>query len=308
VDGLQGPSQRFGGINLNLQLLFNGISLGAVYALIAVGFALVFSILKFSNFAHGGMISASAYIAYFFQAAFPETPPLWLTIIFTSIASLVVALLLDTICYRNIRKKNSPTIYYFVASITFGILIEQILNVFYGKASYGFPRMFEKTSIQLFGAKVSTLDAVMLAISIGILVVLMIIIEKTKLGLAIRAVSIDSHTGRLMGINSGLVIVFTFALAGLLAGVSGTLLGMKYSVYPTLGSSMVVKGFIASTIGGLGSLPGAIIAAILLGIVEMISVYNLGSSVTPVLLFGIMLLFLFVRPQGISGKFAQDKV
>jgi branched-chain amino acid transport system permease protein len=254
------------------------------------------------------MISASAYIAYFFQAAFPETPPLWLTIIFTSIASLVVALLLDTICYRNIRRKNSPTIYYFVASITFGILIEQILNVFYGKASYGFPRMFEKTSIQLLGAKVSTLDAVMLAISIGILAVLMVIIEKTKLGLAIRAVSIDSHTGRLMGINSGLVIVFTFALAGLLAGVSGTLLGMKYSVYPTLGSSMVVKGFIASTIGGLGSLPGAIIAAILLGIVEMIAVYNLGSSVTPVLLFGIMLFFLFVRPQGISGKFAQDKV
>ncbi len=293
---------------MNLQLLFNGISLGAVYALIAVGFALVFSILKFSNFAHGGMISASAYIAYFFQASFKEAPPIWMTILFTSIMSLLIALLLDTICYRNIRKKNSPTIYYFVASITFGILIEQILNVFYGKASYGFPRMFEKTSLEVLGAKISTLDAVILAISIAILVVLMIIIEKTKLGLAIRAVSIDSHTGRLMGINSGLVIVFTFALAGLLAGVSGTLLGMKYSVYPTLGSSMVVKGFIASTIGGLGSLPGAIIAAILLGIVEMISVYNLGSSVTPVLLFGIMLFFLFVRPQGISGKFAQDKV
>ena len=293
---------------MNLQLLFNGISLGAVYALIAVGFALVFSILKFSNFAHGGMISASAYIAYFFQAAFPKAPPIWMTILFTSIMSLIIALLLDTICYRNIRKKNSPTIYYFVASITFGILIEQILNVFYGKASYGFPRMFEKTSMEVIGAKISTLDAVMLAISIVILVVLMLIIEKTKLGLAIRAVSIDSHTGRLMGINSGLVIVFTFALAGLLAGVSGTLLGMKYSVYPTLGSSMVVKGFIASTIGGLGSLPGAIIAAILLGIVEMIAVYYLGSSVTPVLLFGIMLFFLFVRPQGISGKFAQDKV
>ena len=293
---------------MNLQLLFNGISLGAVYALIAVGFALVFSILKFSNFAHGGMISASAYIAYFFQAAFPKAPPIWMTIIFTSIMSLIIALLLDTICYRNIRKKNSPTIYYFVASITFGILIEQILNVFYGKASYGFPRMFQKTSLEVLGAKISTLDAVMLAISIVILFVLMIIIEKTKLGLAIRAVSIDSHTGRLMGINSGLVIVFTFALAGLLAGVSGTLLGMKYSVYPTLGSSMVVKGFIASTIGGLGSLPGAIVAALILGVVEMISVYNLGSSVTPVLLFGIMLFFLFVRPQGISGKFAQDKV
>lgn len=293
---------------MNLQLIFNGISLGAVYALIAVGFALVFSILKFSNFAHGGMISASAYIAYFFQASFANTPPLWLTITVTSIACLCIALLLDTIGYRKIRKKNSPTIYYFVTSITFAILIEQILTVFYGQTSYGFPQIFETTSFKVLGATISTLDFVMLAISIGILVVLMIIIEKTKLGLAIRAVSIDSHTGRLMGINSGLVIVFTFALAGMLAGVSGTLLGMKYSVYPSLGSSMVVKGFIASTIGGLGSLSGAIIAAILLGVVEMILNYNLSSSVTPVILFGIMLLFLFIRPQGISGKFAQDKV
>jgi branched-chain amino acid transport system permease protein len=94
----------------------------------------------------------------------------------------------------------------------------------------------------------------------------------------------------------------------MLAGVSGTLLGMKYSVYPSLGSSMVVKGFIASTIGGLGSLSGAIIAAILLGVAEMFLNYSLGSTITPVILFGIMLLFLFIRPQGISGKFAQDKV
>lgn len=302
------PFQRYGGVNLNLQLIFNGISLGAVYALIAVGFALVFSILKFSNFAHGGMISASAYIAYFFQASFETPPPLWLTITVTSIASLCIALILDTVGYRNIRKKNSPNIYYFVMSITFAILIEQILTVFFGQTSYGFPQIFEKTSFEALGATISTLDFVMLLISMGILAVLIVIINKTKLGLAIRAVSIDSHTGRLMGINSGLVIVFTFVLAGILAGVSGTLLGMKYSVYPTLGSSMVVKGFIASTIGGLGSLSGAIIAAILLGVVEMLSVYNLGSSVTPVILFAIMLLFLFIRPQGISGKFAQDKV
>jgi len=110
-----------------------------------------------------------------------------------------------------------------------------------------------------------------------------------------------------MGINSDVVIIFTFLLAGILAGVSGTLLGIKYSVYPSLGSSMVVKGFIASVIGGLGSLGGAIAAAILLGVVEIVLVYYLGSSVTPAILFGIMLVFLLLRPQGISGKFSQDK-
>ena len=293
---------------MNLQLIFNGISLGAVYALIAVGFAIVFSILKFSNFAHGGMISACTYIAYFFQASFAKTPPLWVTIVVTSIAGLFIALILDTIGYRSVRRKNSPNIYYFVTSITFAILIEQILTVFFGKTSYGFPAMFEKKSFEVLGANISTLDFVILLISIAILIVLMLVIEKTKLGLAIRAVSIDSKTGRLMGINSGSVIIFTFALAGILAGISGTLLGMKYSVYPGLGGSMLVKGVIASTIGGLGSMSGAIIAALLLGVIEMLSVYNLGSSVTPVILFGIMLLFLFIRPQGISGKYAQDKV
>jgi branched-chain amino acid transport system permease protein len=139
------------------------------------------------------------------------------------------------------------------------------------------------------------------------LIALVLIINRTKLGLAIRTVAIDSRASRLMGINSAVVITFTFVLAGLLAGVSGVLLGIKYSVYPTLGPSMMVKGFIASVIGGLGSLAGAIAAAVLLGLVEMILTYFLGSSITPALLFGIMLLFLFVRPQGIAGKFTQDK-
>ncbi|MEG0778404.1 MAG: branched-chain amino acid ABC transporter permease [Oscillospiraceae bacterium] len=293
---------------MSIQLIVNGISLGAVYALIAVGFALVFSILKFSNFAHGGMISASAYIAYFFYSAGGQPKPLWLVLLVAGVGGIIVALILDTICYRRIRKQNSPSIYYFVASITFAILIEQILTVFYGKTTYGFPPMFKSTTFVMFGLTFSVMDFVILLITVLILVLLIIVIEKTKIGLAIRAVAIDSTTGRLMGINSSLVIIVVFALAGLLAGVSGTLLGMKYSAFPALGSSMMVKGFIASVIGGLGSLSGAIIAAILLGVLEMVFVYFLGSSVTPALLFGIMLLFLFVRPQGISGKFAQDKV
>ena len=285
---------------MSLQLIVNGISLGAVYALIAVGFALVFSILKFSNFAHGGMISAAAYIAYFFYASFETPPSLWVTLLFTAVVSLGVALLLD--------KNNSPNIYYFVASITFAILIEQILTVFFGKTSYGFPGMFEVASVRLLGASFATMDLVVLAVSIAMLVVLMLLINRTKIGLAIRAVAINPRASRLMGINSGFIVLFTFALAGFLAGVSGTLLGIKYSVYPALGSSMMVKGFIASVIGGLGSLSGAIAAAILLGVIEMVSIYFLGSSVTPAILFGIMLVFLFLRPQGISGKFAQDKV
>lgn len=292
---------------MNLQLIINGISLGAVYALIAVGFAIVFSVLKFSNFAHGGMISASAYIAFFFQRSFDTPPPLWVTIVFTSVMGMIIALTVDTLGYRQIRKKNSPALFYFLSSVTFAIFIEQFLNVFYGKNMYGFPPVFKTTTFQIAGITLSTLDMVILAVAVGLLIVLILIVHGTKLGLAIRTVAIDSRASRLMGINSAVVITFTFVLAGLLAGVSGVLLGIKYSVYPSLGPSMMVKGFIASVIGGLGSLGGAIAAAVLLGLVEMILIYFLGSSITPALLFGIMLLFLFVRPQGIAGKIRQDK-
>ncbi len=239
---------------MSVQLLVSGISLGAVYALIAVGFAIVFSILKFSNFAHGGMISACAFIGFFFQRMFVTPPPFLLTVVFTTVCGIVMSLFIDTIAYRRIRIKQAPNIYYFFLSV------------------------------------------------------LIYVINRTRVGLAIRAVAINPATSRLMGINSDRTIMLVFAIAGALAGVSGVLLGAKYSVYPTLGSSMMLKGFIASVIGGLGSLGGAITAAIGLGVIEIILTYFFGALSIPIFLFGIMLIFLAVRPEGISGKFAKDKV
>ena len=293
---------------MTFQLLISGISLGAVYALIAVGFAIVFSILKFSNFAHGGMISACAFIGYFFQSAFETTPPFAITVIFTTICGVLLALFIDTIAYRRIRKKQAPNIYYFLASITIAILIEQILSVFFGKNLYGYPNIFESTTFNIGSLRFSSIDTLILVISLAILAVLLYVINGTKIGLAIRTVAINPAASRLMGINADVIIIVVFAIAGALAGLSGVLLGMKYSVYPALGSSMMIKGFIASVIGGLGSLGGAIAAAIALGVVEIFLNYWIGSLSAPIVLFGIMLLFLAIRPDGISGKFAKDKV
>lgn len=293
---------------MTLQLLISGISLGSVYALIAVGFAIVFSILKFSNFAHGGMISACAFIGYFFQASFEEPPPFFVTVLFATVCGVALALFIDTVAYRRIRIKQAPNLYYFLASITFAILIEQILNVFFGKNIYAFPAVFSSTTFYIGSLRFSSIDTLILVISLAILAVLIFVINKTRIGLAIRAVAINPGTARLMGINSGVVIITVFSIAGALAGVSGVLLGAKYSVYPSLGATMMLKGFIASVIGGLGSLNGAIPAAILLGVVEMILTYYVGSLATPIFLFGIMLIFLVIRPEGIAGKFAKDKV
>ena len=291
-----------------LQLLINGICLGAVYALIAVGFAIVFSVLKFSNFAHGGMISACAFLGYFFQASFETPPPIWVTIIFSSVSGVIFALFLDTIAYRSIRRNKSPNIYYFLASLTMSIIITSILNIFFSKNPLAYPALFSSTTFSVGSLKISKMDTMILAVSVVLLVALMLLINKTKIGLAIRAVAINPETSKIMGINSSLIIIMVFSIAGCLAGVSGVLLGCKYGVYPDLGQTMMIKGFIASVIGGLGSLGGAIIAAFALGIIEMIWTYMFGSLSTPVMTFVVMLLFLFIRPQGISGKFSKEKV
>ena len=291
-----------------LQLLINGICLGAVYALIAVGFAIVFSVLKFSNFAHGGMISACAFLGYFFQASFETPPPIWVTIIFSSVSGVIFALFLDTIAYRSIRRNKSPNIYYFLASLTISIIITSILNIFFSKNPLAYPALFSSTTFSVGSLKISKMDIMILAVSVVLLVALMLLINKTKIGLAIRAVAINPETSKIMGINSSLIIIMVFSIAGCLAGVSGVLLGCKYGVYPDLGQTMMIKGFIASVIGGLGSLGGAIIAAFALGIIEMIWTYMFGSLSTPVMTFVVMLLFLFIRPQGISGKFSKEKV
>ena len=291
-----------------LQLLISGISLGSVYALIAVGFAVVFSNMKFSNFAHGGMISACAYIGFYFQRAFARTPHIALTILFTAICGVVLALLIDFVAYRRIRKKQAPNLYYFLASITFAILIEQILNVFFGKNTYAYPPIFEKNIFSIGSIRVASIDALILLVSLVILTILLLVMNKTKIGLAIRTVAINPETSRLMGINSDMVIMAVFIIAGALAGISGVLLGAKYSVYPSLGQSMMIKGFTASVIGGLGSLSGAISAALLLGVFEMYLTYYFGALVAPIFTFGIMLIFLAIRPEGIAGKFAKVKV
>jgi branched-chain amino acid transport system permease protein len=293
---------------MSIQLLISGISLGAVYALIAVGFALVFSVLKFSNFAHGGMISACAYIGYYFQRSFAVRPPIYVTILFTALVGVVLAVVIDLIAYRRIRIKQAPGIYYFLASITLSIMIVQILSVFYGKNLYAFPAIFEETTFHIGSIRFSSIDMLILGVSLVVLAILIFLIDRTRIGLAIRGVAINSQTSKLMGINSNVVIVAVFAIAGALAGISGVLLGLKYSVYPTLGSQMMLKGFVASVVGGLGSLTGAIIAAILLGIIEVFLTYFLGSLSTPIILFGVMLIFLAIRPEGIAGRFAKDKV
>ena len=292
---------------MSVQLIVNGISSGAVYALVGAGFALIFNVLKFSNLAHGGVISASAFAGFLFQANINPTPPFWLTALFACFAGVVVIFLVDLFGFYRLRKKNANRLFFFLMSITFGIFIEQILIANWGTMMFAFPSLFATPTGTLLGVTFSRLDMSILGIAIVLLLALVFLIERTRMGLAIRAVATDAKVSQLMGINASRIITITLLIAGALAGITGLMLGVRFSVFPALGPSIMLKGMIASVIGGLGSLSGTIFAAIMLGVIEIICTFYFGAEITPLLLFGIMLLFLLVRPQGIAGRFAQDK-
>lgn len=295
---------------MSIQQLINGISLGAVYALIAVGFALIFNILKFSNFSHGGVMTVTAYIGYLGAVIMKNytssTILVILTALIAAIAGGFVAVLVERLAFRRLRINKSPVIYYFVSSITMGILLENLVTIFAGSNFYSYPFKLGSETFKVGGVVVAASDFIMLMISAVVLTILVLILKKTKIGVAIRALSFDINTTALMGLDTNFVIMSTFFASGALGGLSGVFLGINYTLYPQLGK-LVVKGFVASVIGGLGSITGAVVGAILLGLTEVILIGLVGSGLTPVFVFAIMLIFLLLRPKGIAGSIVQEK-
>jgi len=292
---------------MSLQQLLNGVSLGSVYSIIAVGFALVFNILKFSNFSHGGVLTVTAYTGFLIATRFSLGLPL--TLFFTSLAGGVLAVLIERVAFRRLRRNKSPVIFFFVSSITMGILLENLITIAFSSNFYSYPKFFQRTILEWKGFHMAVTDFWMLVISLVVLGLLMGILYRTKLGVAIRALSMDPTTTLLMGANVDRIVVATFFVVGILGGIAGVFLGINYTLYPQLGQ-LIVKGFIASVIGGLGNLSGAVVGALLLGILEVIltGIEGIGSGLAPVVIFFITLIFLILRPQGIAGKIIQEKV
>ena len=287
-----------------IQQAVNGISLGAVYALIAVGFAMVFNVLKFSNFSHGGVLGTGAYLGY--MAALYLKLPFILILLVGTFTGALVAVGVEFVAFRSIRKKRGQLVYFFVTSVTMLMLLEQILVIFFGASFYTYPKMISTTSFSLSGINFSVLYLVMMAISILAFGILAWALKYTRIGIAIRAASNDMITTNLMGVNVDFIVMATFFVSGMLGGLSGVLLGMAYTLYPQIGQ-LVVKGFIACVLGGLGSIMGAAWGAIALAIVEVFLIATMGAGLSPVVIFAIMVAFLLIRPQGFSGVSFQEK-
>jgi branched-chain amino acid transport system permease protein len=292
-------------MQLFIQLAINAISLGGVYGLIALGFALVFGVLKFSNWSHGGVIMVSAYAGYFSAGVLKL--PFLPSLLVSMIAGGLLAVLIEKVAIRPIRLKNGPIIYFFVTSITMSLLLTSLVQATIGYTFYIFPPMLGKSVIRLGGVTVSTLNLLILGTVVVSITALSYILKRTRVGIAIRAASNDLRAAGLMGIDIDTIVSVTFFMAGALAGMAGLFAGISYTVYPQM-NELMVKGFVAAVIGGLGSMPGAILGAILLGIIETMVTIFWTSSLSPIVSLVVLFVLLIFRPRGIAGIIVPDKV
>ena len=287
-----------------LQQLINGLSIGSIYALMAVGYSLVYSILNFSNFAHGGVIMLGAYFGLYAVNLFGM--PFLGSLIVAAVLAGFVAVTLEKVAYSPLRRRNAPPLYFIISAMGASIFPENLVVVTIGPTFKTYPELIDKTPISLGSISISKLDLLMFAVAAASLIILVFIIEKTKVGLAIRACSYSARGSSLMGVNVNRIIFVIFLLGGVLAGIAGMLFGMKYTVYPQIGI-ITNKSFIAAVFGGLGSLPGAVIGSLLLGIIETFGVAYISSSYRDLIAFVLLIIVLVFKPSGIMGKITEDK-
>ncbi len=287
-----------------LQQLINGLSIGSVYALMAVGYSLVYSIMNFSNFAHGGVIMLGAYIGFFAMSMFGLPFPV--AFVVSTVGAALLAIGIERVAYQPLRKRKAPFLYFIISAMGVSIFLENFVIAAIGPNFRTYPEVFESLPLKLGSLSLGRIDLVMFVISAITLGLLIYFVEFTKTGMAIRATAYNERASALMGVNTNQVILIVFGLGGALAGIAGMLFGMKYTVYPQIGF-ITMKAFIAAVFGGLGSLPGAVIGAILLGIIETFTSGYLSSQYRDLIAFALLIFVLVVRPMGIMGKMNEDK-
>jgi branched-chain amino acid transport system permease protein len=289
-----------------VQQLINGISIGSIYALIALGYTMVYGIIKLINFAHGDVFFVGAYTGYFAAKA---GLGLILSLVLAMVVCGVLGVIIERLAYKPLR--NAARIVILITAIGVSFLLENLGITFLGPQAQGFPEIVKKTDFTLFGGVViDSIQIIVLVVTVILMAVLQYIVHRTKIGKAMRAVSYDMEAARLMGINVDSTISATFAIGSALAGAAGVVFAVMYpSVDPLMGIIPGLKAFIAAVLGGIGIIPGALVGGLLLGVVETgvqsipgMSLWRDGVA------FGILILILIFKPTGLFGKNVREKV
>lgn len=291
-----------------LTFLINGISLGSVYALIALGYTMVYGIAKMLNFAHGDVIMVGAFATYTVCSTMGLSPVLGVLVAVVLCTTLGVVI--EKIAYKPLRKASSP-LAVLITAIGVSYFLQNVALLIFGSNMKSFSSVVPLNSVKLFGGQITISGETIVTIvtCIIIMAVLMLFINKTKAGQAMLAVSEDKGAAQLMGINANATITLTFAIGSALAAVAGVLLCSAYpSLTPYTGSMPGIKAFVAAVFGGIGSIPGAFIGGILLGVIENLAKAYISSQLSDAIVFAVLIVVLLVKPTGLLGKNIQEKV
>ena len=288
-----------------LNYLISGISLGRVYAIIALGYTMVYGIAKMLNFAHGDVIMVGAYVVFYSTAAgMPAIPAVLLSVVICTVLGMVI----EAVAYRPLRSAASP-LAVLITAIGVSYLLQNLALLFWSSNTKSFTSVVKIPALKVAGLNISGETMVTILACIVIVVGLTLFINKTKPGQAMLAVSEDKGAAQLMGINVNATIALTFAIGSGLAATAGVLLCSAYpSLTPYTGSMPGIKAFVAAVFGGIGSIPGAMIGGILLGIIEIFGKAYISSQMADAIVFAVLIVVLLVKPTGLLGKQIQEKV
>ena len=288
-----------------LSNLISGLSLGSIYALIALGYTIVYGIAKMLNFAHGDIIMVGAFTIIVSISTCGL--PVWVALILSVVMCTVLGVVTERVAYKPLRKSEPLTV--LITAIGVSYLLQNLALLIFGSSQKSFPSIFDISSVHIGDLSMSGESVVTLAVTIIIMIALSLFINKTRAGKAMRAVSEDKEAAELMGISVNKTISLTFAIGSALAAVAGVFYGATYGfIGPYTGSMPGIKAFVAAVFGGIGSIPGAMIGGLLLGVLESLSKAYISTELSDAIVFASLIVVLLVKPTGLLGKVIKEKV
>ena len=282
----------------------NGLNIGSIYALIALGYTMVYGIAKLINFAHGDVIMVGAYISFI---SMKFGLPWWLAVIISIVACAILGVVMEKVAYKPLRKASRISL--LITAIGISYLLQNAFQLIFGANPQPYHAFITLPALNLGGISIQANYYITFSVSVVLMILLTLFVNKTTMGKAMRAVSEDEGAAKLMGINVDTTISLTFVIGCALAAIAGILYANCYPmINPTLGSLPGIKAFIAAVLGGIGSIPGAVIGAFILGMVEAMTKAYISSQLTDTIVFAILILMLVFKPAGILGKNVKEKV
>jgi len=281
------------------QLLINGLIAGSIYSLIASGFSMIYSTNKFVHFAHGTVVAFSGYILFALYQSLGFN--FWISAVLAIASAAFLGYFLNLVVYQPLRRKKATSSVLLIASVGLLILLESLILLFWGADAKTIDFIKIGKGIEIFGAIITPLQITIMCFSFALFIFLYLFMKKTKIGKAMRAVADNKEVAEIVGISAEKIYSSSFIIGSAIAGLAGVLISLEQNLQPTTGTNLMIKGFTGAIIGGVGSVPGAILGSYTLGLVENFGIWFLPSGYKDAIAFVLLFIFLLFKPQGILG-------